>query len=174
MGACTTKTTVIDGNLLRVVLVGDSVSGKTAILTRFAHNSFSMAYQHNTKNYPALKSYLLNEKSRPVTIEVWEIQSELEMDVDYAIIVADSTMAISELQDYYWKWLQFCKKFGWNKVSVALAKTDLSASIDDKYLSNVREMLVLDDQQVVFKTSALRGDGIDTMFKRIISLCIRD
>jgi GTPase SAR1 family protein len=172
MGGCTNKTTVIDGTLVRIALVGDAVCGKTAILTRFAQNRFSLAYQHNQKNYTAMKSYLANEKSRPITVEVWEVQNELKVQVDFAVIVADSTMPVSQLQDYYWKWFQICQGFGWNKVCVALAKTDLNSGIDEKFLINVREKLVLDENQTVFKTSAMKNDGIDLMFKEIVTKCV--
>ena len=82
------------------------------IISRFAHKKFTLNYQHNSKNLASVKSYLLEESSSPVTIEVWEVQSSLNIGIDVAVIIADITMAISELQDYYWKWLQEAKSYG--------------------------------------------------------------
>ena len=101
MGSCTSKTTVIESFIIRIGLLGDSVSGKSSILSRFANNKFTLNYQHHTKNLAGVKSYLLDESSTPVTIEVWEVQSSLNIAIDVAIIVSDVTMPISELQDYY-------------------------------------------------------------------------
>ena len=131
-----------------------------------------MNYQHHTKNLAGVKSYLLDESSTPVTIEVWEVQSSLNIAIDVAIIVSDVTMPISELQDYYWKWLQIANSYGWNTVYVALSKIDLR-EIDENEANRVHEALALPTDQQVFLTSALANKGIDPMFKSIITSKLR-
>ena len=101
MGSCTGKQIVLEGKIIRIALLGDSVSGKTALLSRFTYNKFSLTYQHNTKNIAGIKSYLLDESLSPVTLEIWEVQSPLNTLIDIGIIIADVSMSISELQDYY-------------------------------------------------------------------------
>ena len=172
MGSCTSKTTVIESFIIRIGLLGDSVSGKSSILSRFANNKFTLNYQHHTKNLAGVKSYLLDESSTPVTIEVWEVQSSLNIAIDVAIIVSDVTMPISELQDYYWKWLQIANSYGWNTVYVALSKIDLR-EIDENEANRVHEALALPTDQQVFLTSALANKGIDPMFKSIITSKLR-
>jgi GTPase SAR1 family protein len=172
MGSCSSKTTVIEGFIIRIGLLGDSVSGKSAILSRFTHNSFSLNYQHNTKNHVGIKSYLLEESFSPVTVEVWEVQSALSVHIDIAIIVADSTKPISDLQDYYWKWLQIAQSYGWNKVYIALSKIDIKG-LDESYAEKVHEALVLDQEQEVYLTSSLTGKGIDAMLKSLITHRLR-
>lgn len=169
MGSCSTKTTVIRSTTLRIALIGNAVSGKTAILTRFANNQFPQTYKHNTKNFVAVKSYLVNEASTPITVEIWEIQSNPSLPMDLALIVADITMPISDLQDYYWKWFQVCQSYGWTNVNVVLSKKDLNLSIDNNYPSKIQELLVLSSEQRVFLTSALNNEGIDIMFKSLLS-----
>lgn len=172
MGSCTSKTTVVEGFVIRIGLLGDAVSGKTAILSRFAHNKFTINYQHHTKNLAGVKSYLVDESSAPVTIEVWEVQSDLNIAIDIAVVVADSTMPISDLQDYYWKWLQKANSYGWNDVNVALSKTDLRET-DEKLAGKVHELLALQAEQEVFLTSSLVNKGVDAMFKTLISHKLR-
>jgi GTPase SAR1 family protein len=172
MGACTNKSTAVEGFIIRIGLLGDSVCGKSSILKRFTHNNFSLNYQHNTKNLAGIKSYLLEESFVPVTVEVWEVQSVLSVQMDIAVIIADSTMPISDLQDYYWKYLQIAKSYGWNNTYIALSKTDIK-DIDDSYGAKVHEALVLNTEQEVFLTSALSGKGIDALFKSIITHRLR-
>jgi ethanolamine utilization protein EutP (predicted NTPase) len=170
MGSCSSKETVIRSVTVRIALVGDAVSGKTAILTRFANNEFKSAYKHNTKNFVAIKSYLVNESSTPVTIEIWEIQNNPSLEMDFALVVADITMPISQLQDYYWKWFNTCKEFGWNKVSVVLSKKDMKFPVEPAYADKVHELLALESNQKVFLTSAQQNEGIDVMFKALLSV----
>ena len=169
MGSCSSKSTIVRSITVRIALVGDAVSGKTAILTRFANNVFPLSYKHNTKNFVAIKSYLLNESTTPVTIEIWEIQSNPSLTMDFALVVADITMPISQLQDYYWKWFQWCKDLGWTKLSVALSKKDLKFPLEEGYDTKISDLLVLDENQKVFITSAQDNEGIDRMFKSLLS-----
>lgn len=170
MGSCSSKTTVLKSTIVRIALVGNAVSGKSAILTRFANNQFPQSYKHNTKNFVAIKSYLVNEKKTPITVEIWEIQSNPSLPMDIALIVADITMPISDLQDYYWKWYQTCQSFGWTNVSIVLSKRDLNLNADNSYETKVKELLVLSPEQKVFLTSALNNEGIDLMFKSLLTL----
>ena len=174
MGSCSSKTTVVQNFVIRIGLLGDAVSGKTAIISRFAHNKFTLNYQHHTKNLAGIKSYLVDETESPVTLEIWEIHSRLNIGIDIAVIVADITMPISQLQDYYWKWLQDANSYGWNDVNVALTKRDLKKDIvDDEYVEKIHESLALSENQQIFLTSSLLGTGIDRMFKTLISHKLR-
>lgn len=167
MGSCTSKTTVVQSCIVRVALLGDAVSGKSAIVSRFIHNKFSLEYQHNTKNSVGLKSYLLDESSVPVTIEIWEVQSALNIEIDTAIIVCDSSMSISEMQDCFWKWLQVANSYNWNNIHVAITKSDFKDA-SESYLMTIHQALALTYDQKIFFTSAQANKGIDYMFKTII------
>lgn len=169
MGGCTNKNTVIDGSIIKIGLVGDAACGKSSILHRFAENRFNLEYFHNTKNFTVVKSYIVNDLKDPVTIQVWEIQNKQLVEIDIAVIVADCRMSISGLQDYYWKWFLYCKDAGWEKVSIVLSKSDLSSNIKEDYIQVIRQNLALDPNQLLLKTSALKNEGIDTLFKSIIS-----
>lgn len=169
MGGCTTKNTVIQGSVIKIGLIGDALSGKSSILLRFAENRFNSGYLHNTKNFAVIKSYLVNDKKQPVTVEVWELQTQNVIQLDVIVIVADSTMSVSDLQDYYWKWLQYCKAAGWENISIVLSKSDLNSNINQEFLNKIRENLVLEPNQLLLKTSASKNEGIDSLFKSIIS-----
>lgn len=169
MGGCTTKNTVIQGSILKIGLIGDPLSGKSSILLRFAENRFNSAYLHHTKNFAVIKSYLVNDKKTPVTVEVWEVQTQNVIQLDVIVIVADCTMPVSDLQDYYWKWFQHCKSLGWDHISIVLSKADLNSSITQDFLNIIRENLVLEPHQLLLKSSALKNEGIDSLFKSIIS-----
>lgn len=158
---------------IRIGLVGDPLSGKTSLQTRFTSNRFSYEYQHTQKNTIGIKSYMLDEVSVPVTVELWELQSDFNQPIDIALIVVDSNLDIDEIQDYYMRWLEEGQSRGWAEIHVALTKSDINASESEGFLEKVSDALVLSSNQKAFLTSASSNMGILQMFKTIISQKLR-
>ncbi|CAG9333348.1 unnamed protein product [Blepharisma stoltei] len=158
---------------IRIGLVGDPLSGKSSILTRFISNRFRFEYEPTTKNIVGLKSYILDEVAIPVTVEIWELHSDFNQPIDVAIIVIDSKLPINEIQDYYMRWFKEAQNYFWNDIHVALTKSELSEDEADKFVDRVTDALVLPGNRKPFLTSASSNIGIFQMFKTIISQKMR-
>jgi len=173
MGNCfKSGTKPYEGFTFKIGLLGRSSTGKTAIANRFSSNSFNPNYTHTRKNIVAVKSYVLDEANGVMTLELWELQNNLTVPMDAAIITIESTYSIEEIQDIYKDWLYQARKLSIPQVHVAITMSDLG-TYTEQDAEKIRSALGMSSDSRVFVISASSNTGITKMMKSVLSALIR-
>ena len=171
MGSGRSKQREVTAYTHKVGLVGDVACGKTCLIDRFRKNSFRPMHVRTEKNRGGIKSYILAEMPVPVVAEVWEVQA-LNLFLNTVIIVIDCRNSIDQIQDTYKRWAKTCMDHGCRDIHIALNKTDLKR-FSKEHHDRILEALAASEDKMVFFVSAAKNDGVDYMFKCVISHWVR-
>ena len=110
---------------VKVVLLGESGSGKTAILSRYINNTFEDNIMATTGAYYKTKVEWFEEENQSIKLEIWDtsgrekyraLQKIFYKDANVCILVYDITSkdSFDELRNY---WAKVVKEFGRKDVS---------------------------------------------------------
>ncbi len=162
---------------LKLVIVGNSGVGKTALLERHAHHTFRQINVNPTVGIDmlTLNYNIVNDPDRRyVVVHYWDTagQERFRSVVRgfYArahayIIVIDALVDSYEAQRQFQFWLEeVCANRSYNDAVVVCARNKC-----DLLLPNVApsDIITADNERVV-NTSALNGEGVDTLFSAAI------
>lgn len=159
----------------KVVLIGESGVGKTAIISRFIRDSFEEGQEVSTMASYISKEIFIEEFNVKLKLDIWDTAGQEKYrsltkffykDAAVAILVYDVTReeTFKELSDYWTKQLIDC---GSEKLIVGIAgnKCDL---INEEAVSEAKVKDLASNINATFQlTSAKTNTGIDTLFQKL-------
>ena len=159
----------------KVVLIGESGVGKTAIISRFIRDSFEEGQEVSTMASYISKEIFIEEFNVKLKLDIWDTAGQEKYrsltkffykDAAVAILVYDVTReeTFKELSDYWTKQLIDC---GSEKLIVGIAgnKCDL---INEEAVSETKVKDLASNINATFQlTSAKTNTGIDTLFQKL-------
>lgn len=167
------QTTARKAKTEKIVMLGAASSGKTSIVTRFAHNRFSTTSESTIG--AAFVSKNIEVKDREVKLEIWDtggseryraLAPMYYRDTNAAIIVFDLTSPPS-LDDAQ-IWLNELRERGPPKVLIAVAanKSDLKGQRQIQP-DRIKEFAQNNNVDFIRETSAVDGSNINELFMEI-------
>ena len=159
----------------KVVLIGESGVGKTAIISRFIRDSFEEGQEVSTMASYISKELFIEECNVKLKLDIWDTAGQEKYrsltkffykDAAVAILVYDVTVeqSFKELSNYWTKQLIDC---GSEKLIVGIAgnKCDL---INEETVSETEVKELATKIKATFQlTSAKTNTGIDTLFQKL-------
>ena len=159
---------------IKVVLLGDTATGKTSILQRFTVNKFDSSKHPTTVPGMVAKSIRLKDHSKSVRLQIWDTAGQERFhslaesyykDADAAILIFDMTNkeSLESIKNWIFELNQKCQK----KILKALVgnKIDLNSEINQKDAKNYEDEI---DAQMFF-SSAKENYNITEIFEYIES-----
>ncbi len=162
-----------------ITFVGAQKSGKSALLDRFQHNTFHDEYYRTLESDFFEKFVKVSNKDEHVAIRFWSLGGNERIrplldsflpDTSLLAIVYDVTsrQSFSEMSYWYNEAVRLCP-------DAALCLVGTHTDLRDK--DSIKESQAV--QQATawgatpFVCSALTGDGVDEMFKAMVSMVAR-
>ena len=168
---------MIDNNVLscKVVLIGESGVGKSAIISRFIRDSFVEGQEQSTMASYISKEILIEQCNVKLKLDIWDTAGQEKYrsltkffykDAAVAILVYDVTreQSFNELSVYWTKQIIEC---GSEKLIVGIAgnKCDL---LNEETVSENQVKELANKIGATFQlTSAKTNTGIDTLFQKL-------
>ena len=168
---------MLDNKILscKVVLIGESGVGKTAIISRFIRDSFLEGQEPSTMASYISKEFLIEQFNVKLKLDIWDTAGQEKYrsltkffykDAAIAILVYDVTrqQSFNELAVYWTKQLTEC---GSEKLIIGIAgnKCDL---LNDEIVSENEVKELANKVGATFQlTSAKTNTGIDTLFQKL-------
>ena len=167
--------------LRKVVLVGDSGVGKTAILSRFMTGSMPSTRRATMGATEKMKSVHVPSLNKRLPLQVWDITGNEKFrtltsiyfrDADAAIMVCDVTDkdSFENLKNVWYKEIQ---SLGPENMILFIVgnKTDMLTDVNGEGTEEVTQSMVKDfaswRKAEWMMTSARRNQGIDEVFQRL-------
>ena len=159
----------------KVVLIGESGVGKTAIISRFIRDSFEEGQETSTMASYISKEICIEECNLKLKLDIWDTAGQEKYrsltkffykDAAVAILVYDVTVeqSFKELSDY---WTKQLIDYGSEKLIIGIAgnKCDL---INEETVSETEVKELATKIKATFQlTSAKTNTGIDTLFQKL-------
>ena len=158
--------------LFKIVLVGDSAVGKTNVLTKYTHNSFS-ADSKSTIGVEFSTKTITVENER-IKIQVWDTAGQeryraicaayyrnaLAVIVVYDITRYNTFENISE-------WLREIRNYVQDNTVIAIVGNKCDLQHMRAVSAEKAKELATENNLTFYEVSALTGSGIDDMFRQI-------
>jgi len=164
-----------DTDVLKVVLIGESGTGKTSIIQRFSYNLFDPNCASSISSQYISKTIDLEDLNQSLKFDIWDTAGQEKYrsmaklfykDAKIILFVYDITSlsSFNELRNYWIKQVkENCEPnilFG-----VVANKNDL---YNDQQVSKEEGIKLADDIGAIFQmTSAKSGNGINNLFSNI-------
>ena len=159
----------------KVVLVGETGVGKTAIISRFIRDTFNKGQEPSTMASYTSKEIIIKEFNRKLKLDIWDTAGQEKYrsltkffykDAAIAILVYDITRKVSfdEILTYWSEQLIEC---GASNLIIGIAgnKSDL---FNEEEVKEIDGKVLANRLGAVFQlTSALTNSGIDTLFQKL-------
>jgi len=148
----------------KIVMIGDFGVGKTSLVQRFVHNSFSEEYL-STIGVTISKKIIEDS-----TIMLWDIEGHTEFKPIFKqyllgakgfIVVADLTR--EKTIDTIDKHIEICNEIVPDApICISLNKCDINDTISDEKIASIQALspTIID----IMKTSAKSGDAVEKLF----------
>ena len=164
--------------VLKFILIGNTEVGKTSLFHRYSNKEFVQQIATIGVEFER-KKMIIDKKEIEVKIfdtagqeRFRNIVKQYYQGSDIILIVFDVNQLNSGDQIKYWM-SQIQDKVDINKVTIGLCgnKTDIEDSFmtKDKDIETLWESFQIKNKLRYFKTSALKGDGVDEMFNKLIN-----
>lgn len=159
----------------KVVLIGETGVGKTAIISRFIRDTFNKGQEPSTMASYTSKEIIIKEFNRKLKLDIWDTAGQEKYrsltkffykDAAIAILVYDITRKVSfdEILTYWSEQLIEC---GASNLIIGIAgnKSDL---FNEEEVKEIDGKVLANRLGAVFQlTSALTNSGIDTLFQKL-------
>ncbi|CAJ0942005.1 unnamed protein product, partial [Mesorhabditis belari] len=161
---------------VKVILVGESNAGKSAILHRFQHGEFPEEKRATIGIDFHTKPFTLSDDKR-ITLQIWDTAGQERFrqlmptylrDAQVAIIVFD--LNDPDAHSHVTKWVNFVDMTRGNSTHIVLVgnKADLKGV---RRPSNAALRKLTTEVGAMFiETSALTGDNVDELFRQVAHL----
>lgn len=152
----------------KIVILGDSGSGKTALVQRYVRNTFKDEYNPTTGATPSKKTVEVD--GRTLNLVIWDVAGHIARlhpaffsEAHGAILVCDLTSGPSlEILNQWRKALE--EKIGNIPLVVAANKSDLAEMPNCKGLDKT--------EYVIIPTSAKTGNNVDRLFMELAKMIV--
>jgi len=161
--------------LLKIIILGDSGVGKTALLHQYVHQSFVEEHKATIGADFVTKEIIIEDKN--VTLQIWDTAGQERFQslgtafyrgADACIIVYDITKAQSFQNVDTWR-TNFIEQASVDKQNFPFllcgSKSDLSAQ--RAVPTNDGQRLAKDNSMIFYETSALDGKNVESAFLEI-------
>ena len=162
------------GKSLKVILIGDGGAGKTSLVNRFIHKSFSSIYKTTIGVDISPFNTVTTESKKSIRFVLWDMsgqthfkrfRSRFYSGTSGAIIVFDLTNASSYRNVQ--TWVKECKDNTHKPIPMIILgnKADLTELLIDHPRSNFPDI-------PIFQTSAKNGNNVDHAFFSLFELIV--
>ena len=159
----------------KIVLVGETGVGKTAIISRYTLDTFKKGQQPSTMASRTMKEIIIPEFNRKLKFDIWDTAGQEKYraltkffykDAAIAIMVYDITRreSFDEVSNYWSTQVRECASESLI-IGIAGNKSDL---FDQEQVKEMEGKTLAKELGAVYQlTSAMNGSGIITLFQKL-------
>jgi Ras-related protein Rab-1A len=166
-------------SIFKVIFIGDPAVGKTSLLTKFAKNQFEEKYLP-TVGVNILKEPIELDKNNKVNLMFWDVAGQPQFymlhrpyfnGADGIVLVFDVTRSstFSNVNN----WMNSAMKYGLSHVPRILVGNKIDLEDERKIILPMAEHLSQKIDAPYFETSALTGENVKPIFRKIAELVFK-